>query len=649
MAKQRNVDYVLRVVTDPNNAKTAASFAQHFKDLEASARGAERAAKAASAAVRTGGGSGGRVARGSGAGAGSGFAAGYDRAAMQEFKRAAAEERRERELNIRQAQDIANRERRILAERVRANVEASRRIRDAAREANAASWQRRQAANAPATPQAIDFRGHVQQLGRYAAADEAAATKAERARAAGLKDIRGAFKDTTQAVGLYARALVLANVADEESAQRMISLIARFQAYADIVVGTAKAFEALAKARKAYAAIEAAGGLAGGGGRGLLLGGGAAAGAGGIGAAVGGAAATGGLIAAGASIVAGTLYLAKVGAEMVRNGRTFQAATREANGMFIDGFKELVGLGDMAKESADAWKKRWSNVAATIEARGREAGFARDRENVIRGTGRELAGLAGGFGLTGTAGDLASARAQLALSARNFGNDQAALTRLNNAGNLGPGGLQMRGDAMAAVAGSGRQYIDDMKEVLRLTIQEKQEKIDGERQALAGLRSRKAEAEALLRREKEAKQSAAERFGAMSAAERAQVTAAAQRIQAGQGTQKDEEKLAQLGDFNLIKQRRIDRANANGFEQALGFLVNPGIFKAQAQVNNLAAKIDVKNELIIKWEGDIKKIAEEMTKKTIETLRNLEPQLVAALDNKLRQENEQRALREAGN
>ena len=188
-----------------------------------------------------------------------------------------------------------------------------------------------------------------------------------------------------------------------------------------------------------------------------------------------------------------------------------------------------------------------------------------------------------------------------------------------------------------------------MKEVLRLTIQEKQEKIDGERQALAGLRSRKAEAEALLRREKEAKQSAAERFGAMSAAERAQVTAAAQRIQAGQGTQKDEEKLAQLGDFNLIKQRRIDRANANGFEQALGFLVNPGIFKAQAQVNNLAAKIDVKNELIIKWEGDIKKIAEEMTKKTIETLRNLEPQLLAAIDNKFRQENEQRELRNGGN
>ena len=649
MAKQRNVDYVLRVVTDPNNAKTAASFAQHFKDLEASARGAERAAKAASAAVRSGGGSGGRGGRGGAAGAGSGFAAGYDRAAIQDFKRAAAEERRERELNIRQAQDIANRERRILAERVRANVEASRRIRDAAREANAASWRNRQAANAPATPQAVDFRGHVQQLGRYAAADEAAERRAERARMAGLKDIRGAFKDTTQAVGLYARALVLANVADEESAQRMISLIARFQAYADIVVGTAKAFEALAKARKAYAAIEAAGGLAGGGGRGLLLGGGAAAGAGGIGAAVGGVAATGGLIAAGASIVAGTLYLAKVGAEMVRNGRTFQAATREANGMFIDGFKELVGLGDMAKESADAWKKRWSNVAATIEARGREAGFARDRENVIRGTGRELAGLAGGFGLTGTAGDLASARAQLALSARNFGNDQAALTRLNNAGNLGPGGLQMRGDAMAAVAGSGRQYIDDMKEVLRLTIQEKQEKIDGERQALAGLRSRKAEAEALLRREKEAKQSAAERFGAMSAAERAQVTAAAQRIQAGQGTQKDEEKLAQLGDFNLIKQRRIDRANANGFEQALGFLVNPGIFKAQAQVNNLAAKIDVKNELIIKWEGDIKKIAEEMTKKTIEILRNLEPQLIAAIDNKFRQENEQRELRNGGN
>ncbi|MBL9089611.1 MAG: hypothetical protein JNL96_00200 [Planctomycetaceae bacterium] len=649
MAKQRNVDYVLRVVTDPNNAKTAASFAQHFKDLEASARGAERAAKAASAAVRSGGGSGGRGGRGGAAGAGSGFAAGYDRAAIQDFKRAAAEERRERELNIRQAQDIANRERRILAERVRANVEASRRIRDAAREANAASWRNRQAANAPATPQAVDFRGHVQQLGRYAAADEAAERRAERARMAGLKDIRGAFKDTTQAVGLYARALVLANVADEESAQRMISLIARFQAYADIVVGTAKAFEALAKARKAYAAIEAAGGLAGGGGRGVLLGGGAAAGAGGIGAAVGGAAATGGLIAAGASIVAGTLYLAKVGAEMVRNGRTFQAATREANGMFIDGFKELVGLGDMAKESADAWKKRWSNVAATIEARGREANAARDRQGVVRGINREILGLIGGIGLSGTAADIGGARAQLIASARNFGDDRDALARFDNRGNVGPGGLQQRGALLSSAAESGRQYIDDMKEVLRLTIQEKQEKIDGERQALAGLRSRKAEAEALLRREKEAKQSAAERFGAMSAAERAQVTAAAQRIQAGQGTQKDEEKLAQLGDFNSIKQRRIDRANANGFEQALGFLVNPGIFKAQAQVNNLAAKIDVKHEMIVKWEGDIKKISEEMTKKITELLRNIEPQLLAALDNKLRQENEQRALREAGN
>ncbi len=136
MAKQRNVDYVLRIVTDPKNAATAADFAQHFKDLEASARGAERAAKAASAAVRgAGSGSGARGGRGGAGGFGGGFAAA-----------SAREERIERDTNLRQAAAAFEREKRLLADRVRAHLDASRKIREAARAASSAGWQRRQAA-----------------------------------------------------------------------------------------------------------------------------------------------------------------------------------------------------------------------------------------------------------------------------------------------------------------------------------------------------------------------------------------------------------------------------------------------------------------------------------------------------------------------
>ena len=66
-----------------------------------------------------------------------GFDRGYDRAVIADMKRAAADERREREANIRDMQRAAAQEKKILADRVRANVEAGRAIRDAARQTRA--------------------------------------------------------------------------------------------------------------------------------------------------------------------------------------------------------------------------------------------------------------------------------------------------------------------------------------------------------------------------------------------------------------------------------------------------------------------------------------------------------------------------------
>ena len=81
MAKQRNVDFALRLVTGDDNARAAADFAKHIKDIEQNYKNAGKAAKEASAAMRAPGRTGRGVAT---AGGTNSFGLGYDKARSEE-------------------------------------------------------------------------------------------------------------------------------------------------------------------------------------------------------------------------------------------------------------------------------------------------------------------------------------------------------------------------------------------------------------------------------------------------------------------------------------------------------------------------------------------------------------------------------------
>ena len=301
MAKQRNVDFVLRLVTGDDNARAASEFAKHIKDIEQNYKNAGKAAKEASAAMRAPGRTGRGVAT---AGGTNSFGLGYDKAAFNEAKRIAADERRERELNIRDMQSAAVRERRILADRIRANVEASAAIRKAANDANAASWKRRQTANTT-TPQApIDFKGHVEGLGRQWDADQRAQRDLSRQQARDVaefaranRELLSGLKQTATGVSQVARAFVLLGVTSEENLEVAIRTLAKFEAgvqglagLVNLIEGGAKAWRSYAAAATVAAAAQARMGVAGGVGA-IGLGSSVLAGAGafGVGAGVGAA------------------------------------------------------------------------------------------------------------------------------------------------------------------------------------------------------------------------------------------------------------------------------------------------------------------------------------------------------------------------
>jgi hypothetical protein len=141
MAKERKVVFSLEVVEGDGNK-------QAFANTEAGIKAATEALKQHTAARkeydRTNAASSKRGGR---AGGTDGFSRGMDRADINAAKQSAADERRERERGLADMQRAAQREKQILADRVRANVEASRQIREAARQANADSWRRRQSAS----------------------------------------------------------------------------------------------------------------------------------------------------------------------------------------------------------------------------------------------------------------------------------------------------------------------------------------------------------------------------------------------------------------------------------------------------------------------------------------------------------------------
>jgi hypothetical protein len=246
MAKDRTIEYKQKVVNDPANAKAAADLIAHFNAVEAAAKAATAAMREAAGARRYGGGGGATGGGGSGrssSGGGRGYSS-FD-AGMRAGSQHLREDQREREASIRARQRevaemarAAEKEKAILRDRVRANVEASRAIRDAAR-ATLSGHYRARAAGSPSTPASVgaagipsdgDFRKHIEGVGRAYAEQERAATQAAQRAAQANRELLGGLRQTATGVGSVARAFVLLGVSGEVYLNRALQVLAKFEA-----------------------------------------------------------------------------------------------------------------------------------------------------------------------------------------------------------------------------------------------------------------------------------------------------------------------------------------------------------------------------------------------------------------------------------
>ena len=317
----RKVTFTLGTAVDQQTKRDAAELAALLKSIKAAADGATKAVRETFAASSRGRGGSGGSWSGSGGrhppGPSGGFDRGYDRAVIADMKRAAADERREREANIRDMQRAAAQEKKILADRVRANVEAGRAIRDAARQTRAGHYTTRQqeelvqrsrsqaetaarvrasieqsraareaalatkAGNyraraagtygagfgrggGPSIPTDDEFRSHIEGVARAYEAQERAAARAAAVQQRNLRELVSGSKQAAAGVGNIARAFVYLGVSGEENVEKALRVLAKFEAGMAGVRGVSDVVGGLSKASRAYRALGPGAGLAAG-------------------------------------------------------------------------------------------------------------------------------------------------------------------------------------------------------------------------------------------------------------------------------------------------------------------------------------------------------------------------------------------------
>jgi len=467
-----------------------------------------------------------------------GFGAGYDKAAAAESRRAMVDERREREANIRAV---------------------------------------------------IDSQKNLDRATKQSAA---LTTKA--------------WKDTGQAVGAatgafvaYGRAVVLASAADEESAQRMLQKIAKFEAFASVLTGTISLVKAGTSAWKAYQAAAAAAalaqgaGMAGRAGMGGLLAGGLAAGAKTIGGAVGSAASN--PLTGVAMLTAGVITAGYSVTRAKQAGKSAMDGLKDTGNLLYEGMTEFLGITDRAGDAAKAWEARMASGRENINSAGQRMIDMEGRRREISGLGRELSMLGGKT-------ELDRAKIGLQHSQRGAANAEQRLELLPNYATK-----EARQAVQETLKNYRQQEIADVREISRIEAETRREKIEGERTALGMLRDRSRTAQQMLQAERDAKKSAAARFGDLSDSDKSRTIAAVRKAKAGGDVNRSERDfLRNMGGAGqtIADEAAAREAYKKGFGEVAAVTHDPRIYGAQARVNNLSTKIETKNEVIVRMERD---------------------------------------------
>lgn len=329
----RKVTFTLGTAVDPQAKREAAELAAMLSSIKTAAEGATKAVRATFEASSRGPRSGGGGSGGSGGAPGGrrsptasgGFERGYDRAAMDDLRRQRADERREREAILADRRREAQAEKKILDDRVKANVEASRRIREAARETKAGHYTTRQSdelkrqqdervqrnrmqadtaarvresveasraareaaretkagnyrARADGTygegygrggggssiPSDGDFKSHIEGVAKAYEAQERAAARAAATQQRNVRELVSGSKQAAAGVGSIARAFVYLGVSGEENLEKALRVLAKFEAGMAGISGVSNVVGGVSKASRAYRGLGAGAGLAAG-------------------------------------------------------------------------------------------------------------------------------------------------------------------------------------------------------------------------------------------------------------------------------------------------------------------------------------------------------------------------------------------------
>jgi len=620
MAKERKVVFSLEVVEGDGNK-------QAFANTEAGIKAATAALKEHTAARkeydRTNAAS---AKRGGRAGGADSFSRGMDRAEINAAKQAAADERRERERNIADMQRAAEREKRILSDRVRANLEASRQIREAARQANADSWRRRQSA-ASATGGTFtatdsfsdaDAKRAVGEIGReHSRAEQAAA----RHHSQQMKVLSG-YVQIGGAITQAARAAIFFGATNEDTAAKMLKMVL----YAEGIVSAFSAAKNLAQGlgkvvggAAGGAVAGTVGGAAGGAGAGLLTKAGVVAG--------GAAAVAAAKITAGA--IAGMLAL-DAGRSWLR-GEDITDNWSDAGTVVTD----KLGFTDSVGDHRRGWDTSLSNVRNRESLAMSAARRASSRWSATSSMDAEE-WRAGGLG-----GAITNTQAALAAAQR----DEAGV-------------LGNQGSSMAARVAANEKIVELTQRLKDLTREKVQIEVDGDRKSLAASeeRLRKAQSERDVVLSKAAAvvsegRAAAINFALASPADRAIGLQAVQQWKGGnagaiQGRGLD--LLSQFGGEEGRKAREdvlVGRANELGFGAIKKTVFDP----VEQGLMASARKFDttIKNEVTVKMELELKTGEEMVNKRLSEAMRPIWDQIRNAVTTQLdlaaRQQQQQEA------
>lgn len=278
----RKVTFTLGTAVDPQAKREAAELAAMLSSIKTAAEGATKAVRATFDASSRGPRSAGGGSGGSGGAPGGrrsptasgGFERGYDRAAMDDLRRQRADERREREGILADRRREVEAEKRILAERVRANVEAGQKIRDAARATRAGNYQARasgtygagfgRGGGGSSIPSDGDFKSHIEGVAKAYEAQERAAARAAATQQRNVRELVSGSKQAAAGVGSIARAFVYLGVSGEENLEKALRVLAKFEAGMAGISGVSNVVGGVSKASRAYRGLGAGAGLAAG-------------------------------------------------------------------------------------------------------------------------------------------------------------------------------------------------------------------------------------------------------------------------------------------------------------------------------------------------------------------------------------------------